>query len=209
MSKHRISRVAVVAAAAIIGTVAVPEPVSAHCDSMDGPVVSAARKALETGSVELVLIWVRASEEPEILDAFERTLRVRASGGEAAELADTWFFETLVRVHRLGEGEPYTGLRPAGAESPAGIVQADESLARGSVAELAGHVAEQAAASVRQAFERVSKLAAYDVTDVEAGRRYVRAYTEYVHFVEALHALTTGEHGVTHGSVAPHDGAGR
>lgn len=208
MSTRRILRIAVLAAAAIIGTVGAPQPVSAHCDSMDGPVVSAARKALETGTVELVLVWVRASDEPEILDAFDRTMRVRASGGEAAELAETWFFETLVRVHRLGEGEPYTGLRPAGAEMPAGIVRADRSLAEGSVAELAGHVAERAAASVQEAFERVSQLAAYDVTDVEAGRRYVRAYTEYVHFVEALHALTTGEHGVAHGS-APHNGTGR
>jgi hypothetical protein len=27
-------------------------------------------------------------------------------------LADTHFFETVVRLHRLGEGESFTGLKP-------------------------------------------------------------------------------------------------
>jgi hypothetical protein len=33
-----------------------PFPARAHCDGLDGPVVMAARKALETGNVNLVLI---------------------------------------------------------------------------------------------------------------------------------------------------------
>ena len=30
----------------------------AHCDGLNGPVVAAAKKALESGKVTLVLIWV-------------------------------------------------------------------------------------------------------------------------------------------------------
>ena len=37
-----------------------------HCDTLDGPVIGLARKALETGNVNLVLPWVRAEDEPEI-----------------------------------------------------------------------------------------------------------------------------------------------
>ena len=86
---------------------------SAHCDTMDGPVIAAARMALQAGDVTPVLKWIPKQSEPEIRAAFTRTLKVRAGGAEAKELADTYFFETLVRLHLAGEGEPYTGLKPA------------------------------------------------------------------------------------------------
>jgi Family of unknown function (DUF6448) len=86
-----------------------------HCDTLDGPVIGLARKALEAGNVNLVLPWVRAEDERELRRAFEHALAVRKLGAEACELADTHFFETLVRIHRASEGAPYTGLKPAGA----------------------------------------------------------------------------------------------
>lgn len=33
----------------------------------------------------------------------------------------------------------------------------------------------------------------YDVNDVAAGREYVKAYVEYIHFVERLHEATTAQ----------------
>lgn len=45
-----------------LGALAVPEPAAAHCDSLDGPVVTAARQALETGNVDLVMVWVRPQD---------------------------------------------------------------------------------------------------------------------------------------------------
>lgn len=177
----------------LLGALMSPRGLSAHCDSMDGPVVRAAQRALETNTVELALVWVQPNQEQEIRDAFHRVMRVRIPGGEAQELADLWFYETLVRVHRMGEGEPYTGLKPAGSEIAPGIVRADHALEVGSVEELAGKLAGAAAEALRERFEQVEQLSDYDVADVAAGRRYVRAYTEYMHFVEALDALLTGE----------------
>lgn len=95
-----------------------PSRAWAHCDSLDGPVVASARNALASGDVARVLHWVSADDEAEIRAAFDRTLRVRRSSAEAREMADLWFFETLVRIHRAGEGAPYTGLKPAGWEPP-------------------------------------------------------------------------------------------
>jgi hypothetical protein len=178
---------------ALLGAVISPDPAFPHCDSMDGPVVEAARRALATNTVELALAWVQPSGDEEIRDAFARTMKVRAAGGETQALADLWFFETLVRVHRMGEGEPYTGLKPAGTEIPASIVQADHALETHSVEELAEDVADSASRALREKFAHVEELSDYDATDVAAGRTYVRAYTEYVHFVEALHALLAGE----------------
>src|SRR5687768_9733513 len=87
---------------------------SAHCDTLDGPVVAAARKALDSGNVNAVLIWVQSRDDAEIRNHFQKTMAVRKAGPQARELADMYFFETLVRLHRAGEGAGYTGLKPAG-----------------------------------------------------------------------------------------------
>ena len=205
MSGLRIWKTAVVAAGLSVAALAAPAPAAAHCDSLDGPVVQAARAALEAGEVTPVLMWVRPDDEAEIRRAFERTLAVRSQGGEAQELADLWFFETLVRVHRAGEGAPYTGLKPAGYEPPEGIAAADRAMESGEGDDLVAHVSEAAARALRTRYERVMELRDYDPEDVEAGRRYVHAYVEYIHFVERLHGLLTAEGG-SHGSAAGEEG---
>src|SRR5690606_36352569 len=123
--------------------------------------------------------------------AFSRTLRVRAAGGEAAGLADLWFFETLVRIHREGEGVAYTGLKPAGT-TPDGIAAADRALAQGSADGLAKGIAAHAAEALQARFAHVQELAKHDPADVAAGQAYVAAYVEYIHFVEALHRTIHG-----------------
>jgi len=75
-----------------------------HCDTLDGPVVTAAKRALETGKVNLILPWAPKAAEEEIKSAFGRAQQVRKLGKAAADLADYWFFETVVRLHRAGEG---------------------------------------------------------------------------------------------------------
>jgi hypothetical protein len=170
----------------------VASPAAAHCDSMDGPVVKAAGEALATGEVERVLLWVRRHDEGEIRDAFARTLEVRALGGTAEEMADRWFFETLVRVHREGEGAPYTGLKPAGYEIPAGIAMADRALEDGSADEVAARIAAHLEGAIRERFEAANTLRSHGPTDVEAGRRYVHAYVQYIHLVEEVVELLHG-----------------
>ena len=87
-----------------------------HCDSLDGPVVAAARQALDAGDVHLILPFVHLEGAEEVRDAFDKTMKARAMGAEARDVADRWFFETAVRVHRAGEGAPFTGLKPAGLD---------------------------------------------------------------------------------------------
>ena len=57
--------------------------------------------------------------EDELRAAFDRAQRVRAVGGEAAALAEQWFLENMVRIHRAGEGAGYDGIKPAGSHVPA------------------------------------------------------------------------------------------
>jgi hypothetical protein len=182
----------ILVAAMVSAVLAIPAPAAAHCDSMNGPVVKAARAALATGKVELVLVWVQAVDEQEIREAFARTQRVRRAGGEARELADLWFFETLVRIHRRGEGAPYTGLKGPDYEVPAGIAAADRTVNAGALEGLDEHLAHQTLEILQAKFAVLSLLRGYDPNDVETGRRFVHAYVDFIHFVENLHALLEG-----------------
>lgn len=166
-------------------------PASAHCDTLDGPVVNSARAALDAGDVTPILKWVKADHEVQIKEAFDRTLAVRKLGPEAKELADHYFFETLVRVHRAGEGAPYTGLKPAGEVEPP-IAAADKALDTGSVDELIGHVQHEVEAGIRERFDRVVETSKHKDESVEAGREYVEAYVVFTHYIEGLHNTIGG-----------------
>lgn len=163
----------------------------AHCDGLDGPVVKAAQKALATNNVNLVLIWVQKEKEPELKAVFQQTMAVRKLSPEGRALADRHLFETLVRLHREGEGAPYTGLKPAGRDLGPAIPAADHAIESGETAELEALLIKNVRMGLHDAFARVQAKKHYDVSDVEAGREYVKAYVEYVHFVERLHEATT------------------
>ena len=164
---------------------------SAHCDGLDGPVVKAAQKALETKNVNLILIWVQKENEPELRAVFQQTVAVRRLSAESKAVADRYLFETLVRLHRTGEGAPYTGLKPAGRDLGPAIPAADRAIATGRTDALEKLLAAELRDGLHDAFAKVQATRKYDVNDVDAGREYVKAYVEYVHFVERLHEAVT------------------
>ena len=169
-----------------------PAKVFGHCDGMDGPVVQAAQRALAKGDVNLVLIWVQANDEAEIRKVFAKTLAVRKLNPEARELADLYFFETLVRIHRAGEGAPYTGLKPAGRDLGPAIPAADKAIETGSVEPLVTLITSESANGIRERFQKVTAAKKFNAEDVNAGREYVKAYVEFVHYVEGLHESVQG-----------------
>ncbi len=165
--------------------------VDAHCDTMDGPVVKTAQAALEKGNVTPVLKWVKPAEEAEVRAAFQKTLAVRKLGQEARDLADKYFFETLVRLHREGEGAPYTGLKPAGAVEPV-VAASDKALEAGSVEELTREITQLIAEGIRHRFVETLEKKRHADENVAAGREFVEAYVEFTHYVERLHTDATG-----------------
>jgi hypothetical protein len=157
-----------------------------HCDTMNGPVVIAAQNALEVGNVNLVLIWVQKNDEAVIKDAFTKTLAVRKLSPEARKLADMYFFETLVRIHRAGEGVAYTGLKPAGTQVEPGIEAADKALEKGSADELLTHLQETVHHGIQEQFSSAMAKKNFKPDDVASGREYVKAYVEFIHYAESL-----------------------
>jgi hypothetical protein len=164
---------------------------NAHCDTLDGPVVESARHALTTGDVTPLLKWVPIDDEQLIRIAFKNTVDVRKLGGQAQELADMYFFETLVRIHRAGEGASYTGLKP-GVEVDPAIALADKALESGSVDKLVGVLTDATAKGIRERFRRAMETKKHADESVTAGREFVEAYVIFTHYVEELHASVKG-----------------
>lgn len=146
-----------------------------HCDSMDGPVVTAARKALDVRDADVVLPYVRKDGENEVREAFDAVLGIRDQGPVVREVADLHFFETVVRVHRAGEGAPYTGLKPAGLDHGPVIPVAERAIEAGSPEELVALVTGRVEDELRERFGRVMELKASADGDIDANRAYVEA----------------------------------
>lgn len=175
----------------------------AHCDGLDGPVVAAAKKALDTGDVNLVLIWVQKKDEAEIRKSFQKTLAVRKMNPEAKELADTYFFETLVRIHRAGEGAPYTGLKPTGRDLGPAIPAGDKAIVDGKLEPLYKLLMNRIHDGLDDKFEEVLKKKNFKNDDVAAGREFIEAYVVFIHYVEGLYDAA-GK--AVHGHPAEHEG---
>lgn len=170
----------------ILGTVTAGTAL-AHCDTMDGPVVLDARAAIEKKDLTPVLKWIGPGDETEVRGAFARTLVVRDLSPDAKELADRSFFETVVRLHRAKEGEPYAGLKAAGTDPGPAVRAVDRSLEIGSAEALVRVVSERAAESIRRQFAQVLEARRHAEESVEAGRVYTKAYAEFAHATEQLY----------------------
>jgi len=191
-------------ALAAVAAALVLAPVSAyaHCDAVDGPVVTEARAALEKGEVTPLLKWVAPADEAVIRAAFEKTRSVRVKGNDAKELADTYFFETLVRIHRASEGEPFTGLKPAGQDLGPAIRGGDHALESGSVDELETLIVSEVREGLRAKFAAAIEAKKHAGHNVGAGRTWVHAYATFLHYADGIHRSAGG-----HGTDAHEEGA--
>ncbi|NJD90708.1 MAG: hypothetical protein FIA91_04190 [Geobacter sp.] len=191
-------------AAAVTLALAIPQKAAAHCDTLDGPVVQDAHKALETKKITPVLKWVKAKDEKAVKAAFNKAL---AAKGADTETAHNKFFAALVKIHRAGEGAPFTGLKPAGTVEPA-VAEADKALAGGSADALVKLVSDDVSAGIKKRFDRAAAAYQHKDDSVAQGREFVEAYVEFTHYVEKLHMDATGKgaHGEHKAETGQHGG---
>jgi hypothetical protein len=173
------------------------QEVHAHCDSVDGPVAKAVEKALETGNINPVLAYAPATVETEIRAAFEKSRKVRGFGPDARALADQAFMETVIRLHRAGEGAPYTGLKPAGIDYGPVISAADHAVETGDLAKLKAALAEEIDHALGERLAHVHELQKAprepkDAAEVLAARERVSAELGFVTFAESIRQALLG-----------------
>ena len=185
--------------------VLMPQKASAHCDTMDGPAVKDGKVALETGNINYAYKWIFAEYEAELKEIYDLSRKVRTLGAEAREVADRWFLENFVRIHRAGEGAPYDGLKPAGTVLDPKVVAADESIALGNMSPMKGLVTDEEYHALEEKFNQAMAIKDFDINDVKAARAYVMAYVTFFKMAEGeehehAHGPAHGQgHGQGHG----------
>jgi macrodomain Ter protein organizer (MatP/YcbG family) len=179
---------------AVVGLIAsavIANTVFAHCDTMNGPIIPEAKAALEKGDPAPVLKWVKKENEAEIKNAFAKAVTVRTKGPEAKDVAEQYFLETLIRLHRLGEGAPFTGIKDAPVEPI--VAMADKALAAGSPDQMLHDINRHMAQAVREKFNQALAAEKNKDQSVAAGRAFVEAYVTYMHFVEGIHSAIVSD----------------
>ncbi len=172
-------------------------PVSAHCDSYDGPTIKDAVKALETNNVNLVLKWIDKEQEQEVIELFNKTITLRHGDHEIYSIVEKYFLETLVRLHRETEGAPFTGLKPAGT-TKAIVKLSDQALLENDIEMLLEKLTDHIGSVIREKYQKVIKLETVKENSPENGRKYVQAYVDYTHSLEAIHDMLEDGAGHAH-----------
>jgi hypothetical protein len=162
---------------------------------MDGPVVLAAKRALEAEDVDLVLPYVKADGEDEVRSAFTKVVKARQDP-DARDVAEMYLFETVVRIHRQGEGAPYTGLKPAGLDVGPVIPAAERAIETGSSDELLTLLAETLGDEVKTRLHHVLALQQQAGGTVAEARAYVEAMLGFEVWAHGIsQAMTAAPHG--------------
>lgn len=186
---------------AIVAMLMIPMTASAHCDTLDGPTAKDGLQAMEENNINYALKWVFPEYEEEITSVFELSMKVKDLSLEAKELAETYFLSELIRMHRAGEGAPFTGLQPAGSNVDERVRAADESIAIGDLSPMEGLIEEDRMAELEERFNKAMALKDFDVNDVEAAREYITAYVMFFKYAEGeeVHHGEVDEHSETDG----------
>lgn len=179
----------------ILGLVAA----DAHCDTMDGPAVKDAIRAMDTGNVNYALKWVQPKYEAEVSRAFRMSMKVKDINADTKNLAEQYFFEILLRDHRAGEGVAFDGVKPHGWPVDERVKAADQSIALGNLEPLKGLVEPDKWPELQRRFQKVMSLKDFDVNRVEEGREYIEAYVQFFKFAEG-----EDEHHESHEHVEHH-----
>lgn len=158
---------------------------------MDGPVVQAAQKSLETENINFALLWVRSEDEEEVRRVFEQAVVVRKLGQEARHVADAYFLETVVRLHQQAGGVPYTGFQPAGFDAGPAIPAADKAIEDNFLDPVLKLLHESADGGVREHFKQVMAKRSFNHEDLAAGRDYVKSYEEFTRLIQRIYDAAT------------------
>ena len=157
---------------------------NAHCDTMDGPTIIDAQKAMKENNINYALKWVAPKDEKEINQIFNLSMQVKDLSPESKQIAEKYFFGELVRIHREAEGAPYTGVKPAGTTIDKKVLAADKSIEIGNLSPLENLIEKDKKIELKNRFDKVMSLKNYDINDLKAGREYIHAYVNFFKFAE-------------------------
>ncbi|GIM27350.1 hypothetical protein CPJCM30710_00160 [Clostridium polyendosporum] len=192
-------KIAAVLMLAAVVTVSKANVAYAHCDTADGPVVTAAKNAIEKKDAKLVLPYVAPQYEEELKKAFDKTIAAHGENKEAQELVDNYFYETTVRLHRAGEGAVYTGIKSAGQDFGPALPAAEKAIESGSTEELKKIMIDTISKQIDEKYKNVTEKKSEGTATVEAARENVEAQFGFEKYVLGIYDAAMAKDGHNEG----------
>ena len=168
-------------------------PAQAHCDSADGPVVTAAKEALAKNDVKLALPYVGSQYETDVAAAFDKAVAGGAAGGEAKAVAESYFAETTLRLHRATENAPYNGIQPAGQDYGPALPAAEKAIETGSTEELKKILNEAVSQQVDEQYRNVTAKNVEPDATVNDKRESIEAQFGFEKYALGLYESAMGK----------------
>lgn len=149
----------------------------------NGPVMSAAKKALETGKAHHILIWIPEASENTLKNLLEKACCERRIQTDGYDHIIDWYFATVRRFHSVGYGPRNLNISLKTLEEKTIISLVERACESGNFEEIAMVIPDIPAGELRQQFNDVMKKRNYDVENIAAGRVYVSEFTDFIAFV--------------------------
>jgi len=157
-----------------------------HMSFDNDPVMSAAKKALETGKAHYILIWIPEESENTLKNLLEKvccTLNTQKDGND--HIVD-WYFETIKRLHSGYYGSRNLNIPTKTPEEKTIIFLVERACESGNFEVITTIIPDTPAGEMRQRFNDVMKKRNYTVENITDGRVYVSAFTDFIAFVNSL-----------------------
>jgi glutaredoxin len=169
--------------------------IPSYCETRNGPAIRAAKRALETGNVNYVLIWVPEESEKKLKNLFEKTFCEYKARKDGADITIDWYLETVNRLHKLGENRQYACIKTAGLDESPVILIAEKAIETGDAKEAIRFIPKACEDDFRYRFQHVLDKKNYDVNNLSAGRAFVTAFIDFIVYLHDMYISVQKETG--------------
>lgn len=161
----------------------------------NGPVMRAAKMALETGNVDYILIWVPEESANTLKNLLEKTCCERTTRRKARNHSVEWYMQTINRLHSEYFRPHDLNISTKTAEERRTILQVEKACETGNFDEIATVMQVTSDEEIRRRFNEVLDKSDYDVDNIAAGRAYVSAFTDFIACVNSSRSGSRREAG--------------
>jgi len=164
-----------------------------YYNSENGPVIIAAKKALETGNPNYVLIWVPEESENTLKNLLEKTFCERSTRKNIQNRGIDWYFESVNRLHFTCRWPHCPGMTSDGSDMKMIVSMVERAFETGNCEEICGVLPIAHTAEVKLRFHNVMNKRNYTVDDIAAGRAYVSAFIAFIAYLHNLSSVNPEE----------------
>lgn len=155
-------------------------------DSHNGPMMIAAKRALETGKAHHILIWIPEKSENTLKNLLEKVCCKRRIQADGHDRIVDWYFETISRFHSGYYGPHNLNISTKTPEEKSIIFLVESACESGNFEEITTVIRDTPTGEMRQRFDDVMKKRNYCEENIAAGRVYVSVFTYFIAFVNNL-----------------------